>query len=72
MAESINYNSKRNQYYQYSDCRCMERKKLRKMPVRLSLLGFNQIAPAGTVKAWQREMSFKYVRARAWDGSIVR
>ena len=50
----------------------MERKKLRKMPVRLSLLGFNQIAPAGTVKAWQREMSFKYVRARAWDGSIVR
>ena len=38
----------------------------------ISLLGFNQIAPAGTVKAWQREMSFKYVRARAWDGSIVR
>ena len=45
-------NSKRNQYYQYSDCRCMERKKLRKMAVRLSLLGFNQIVPAGTVKAW--------------------
>ena len=56
---------------QVSNCRCMERKKLRKMPVRLSLLGFHQIVPAGTVKAWQREMSFKYVGARAWDGSIV-
>ena len=42
------------------------------MTVRLSLLGFNQIVPAGTVKAWQREMSFKYVGAKAWDGPIVR
>ena len=58
---------------QVSNCRCMHgKKKIEEMPVRLSLLGFNQIVPAGTVKAWQREMSFKYVGARAWDGSIVR
>ena len=42
------------------------------MAVRLSPLEFNQIVPAGTVKAWQREMSFKYVGAKAWDGPIVR
>ena len=33
---------------------------------------FDQIVPAGTVKAWQRELSLKYSRAKAKNGFIVR